>query len=234
MRSASVVLVLAALALVVAPRPSAAQPLRLVGRYEKLAEIPIGGEGGWDYLSVDAAARRLYVVPRDEGGRRRHRQERRRRRDRPAPGVHGIALAPELGRGFMSNGRESTVSVVDLKTLADRRHGQDRREPGRDPVRPGPPGGLHLQRARQVGHGLRRADGRGPGDHPAPGQAGVRGVRREGRPGLQRHRGHEPGRGDRHHVAPSPRPGRSRPARRPPAWRSTRRATGCSSAAATS
>jgi DNA-binding beta-propeller fold protein YncE len=35
----------------------------------------------------------------------------------PAPGVHGIALAPELGRGFVSNGRESTVSIVDLKTL---------------------------------------------------------------------------------------------------------------------
>jgi DNA-binding beta-propeller fold protein YncE len=34
------------------------------------------------------------------------------------PGVHGIALAPELGRGFTSNGREGTVSIFDIKTLA--------------------------------------------------------------------------------------------------------------------
>lgn len=87
------------------------------GPYQKLTEIPIGGEGGWDYLSVDAAARRLYVshatrvVVVDI--------------DRnvvvgeiaPTPGVHGIALAPGLGRGFVSNGSESTVSIVDLKTL---------------------------------------------------------------------------------------------------------------------
>ncbi len=35
----------------------------------------------------------------------------------PAPGVHGIAIAADLGRGFVSNGRENTVSIVDLKTL---------------------------------------------------------------------------------------------------------------------
>src|SRR5579863_3930072 len=78
----------------------------------------VGGEGGWDYLIADASARRLYisrsthviVLDLDSG---------KTVGDIPdTPGVHGIALAPELGRGFVSNGREGTVSIFDLKTLA--------------------------------------------------------------------------------------------------------------------
>ena len=85
--------------------------------YHILNEIKIGGEGGWDYLTVDSAARRLYVshathvvvVDIDKGlvaG------------DIPdTPGVHGIALAPELNRGFISNGRGNNVTIFDMKTL---------------------------------------------------------------------------------------------------------------------
>jgi len=85
--------------------------------YHILNEIKIGGEGGWDYLTVDSAARRLYVshashvvvVDIDKNtvvG------------DIPdTPGVHGIALAPELNKGFISNGRGNNVTVFDLKTL---------------------------------------------------------------------------------------------------------------------
>lgn len=80
--------------------------------------IAIGGEGGWDYLTVDSAAHRLYVshatrvhvVDTEKGtivGEVPDTQ-----------GVHGIALAPELGRGFVSNGRANSVTVFDLKTLA--------------------------------------------------------------------------------------------------------------------
>ncbi len=77
----------------------------------------VPGQGSWDYLTVDEAARRLYVshgtqvevvdvdslavvgsIPK-------------------TPGVHGIAIAPELGRGFVSNGEASTVTIFDLKTL---------------------------------------------------------------------------------------------------------------------
>jgi DNA-binding beta-propeller fold protein YncE len=87
------------------------------GPYRQLKEIAIGGEGGWDYLSVDTAARRLYVshatkvivVDIDANAVVGEIA--------PAPGVHGIAIAPDLGRGFVSNGRESTASIVDLKTL---------------------------------------------------------------------------------------------------------------------
>ncbi len=85
--------------------------------YRVLQKIPIGGEGGWDYLTMDSAARRLYVshathvvvVDVDAG---------KVVGDLPdTPGVHGIALAPELGRGFISNGRGNDVTVFDLKTL---------------------------------------------------------------------------------------------------------------------
>jgi DNA-binding beta-propeller fold protein YncE len=86
--------------------------------YKVVNTYKIGGDGGWDYLIADAAARRLYisrathviVLDLDSGKSVGDIAD--------TPGVHGIALAPELGRGFTSNGREGTVSVFDLKTLA--------------------------------------------------------------------------------------------------------------------
>ena len=87
------------------------------GPYKQAMEITIGGEGGWDYLAVDAEARRLYVshatrvVVIDMDANTIVGEIA------PALGVHGIAVAPDLGRGFVSNGRENTASIVDLKTL---------------------------------------------------------------------------------------------------------------------
>jgi DNA-binding beta-propeller fold protein YncE len=85
--------------------------------YKVIKTYKVGGEGGWDYLTADAAARRLYisrathviVLDLDSGKNVGDIAD--------TPGVHGIALAPELGRGFVSNGREGTVSIFDLKTL---------------------------------------------------------------------------------------------------------------------
>jgi len=87
------------------------------GGYHLLTKKTLGGEGGWDYLTVDAASRRVYIsrgthvmvvdadsydvvgdIPNTEG-------------------VHGIALAPESGRGFVSDGRANLVTIFDLKTL---------------------------------------------------------------------------------------------------------------------
>src|SRR5580693_7952434 len=74
--------------------------------YHLVNTYPLGGDGGWDYLTLDSSARRLYisrathviVMDADSG---------KVVGDIPdTPGVHGIALAPELGRGFISNGRE--------------------------------------------------------------------------------------------------------------------------------
>src|SRR5438105_6139565 len=85
--------------------------------YHVVGEITVGGDGGWDYLTADSAARRLYVshathvavVDLDSG---------KVVGDIPdTPGVHGIALAPQLNRGFVSNGRTNTVTIFDLKTL---------------------------------------------------------------------------------------------------------------------
>lgn len=85
--------------------------------WKVLREIKIGGDGGWDYITMDSAARRLYVshathvvvVDPDAG---------KVVGDIPdTPGVHGIALAPELNRGFVSNGRGNNVTIFDMKTL---------------------------------------------------------------------------------------------------------------------
>jgi DNA-binding beta-propeller fold protein YncE len=85
--------------------------------YKLLNEIPIGGDGGWDYLSIDPAAHRLYVshgnsivvIDTEKNAVAGEITE--------TPGVHGIALAPDLGKGFTTNGRENKMSIVDLKTL---------------------------------------------------------------------------------------------------------------------
>ena len=86
--------------------------------YHVVKTYKVGGDGGWDYLTADADAHRLYIsrgthviVLDSESGKTVG--------DIPdTPGVHGIALAPELGKGFTSNGREGTVTVFDIKTLA--------------------------------------------------------------------------------------------------------------------
>ena len=85
--------------------------------YKFLNEIPIGGEGGWDILTVDSAARRLYlshatkivVVDLEKNAVAGEIGD--------TPGVHGFVVAPDLARGFSSNGKEAKCSVVDLKTL---------------------------------------------------------------------------------------------------------------------
>jgi YVTN family beta-propeller protein len=85
--------------------------------YQVTKKIPIPGQGSWDYLTVDEGARRLYVshgtevevLDVDSGaivGKIENTQ-----------GVHGIAIAPDVGRGFVSDGQSSTVTIFDLKTL---------------------------------------------------------------------------------------------------------------------
>jgi DNA-binding beta-propeller fold protein YncE len=86
--------------------------------YHVVKTYKLGGEGGWDYLLADPDMHRLYisrgthvvVIDADTGKSVGDIAD--------TPGVHGIAIAPELGRGFTSNGREGTVSIFDIKTLA--------------------------------------------------------------------------------------------------------------------
>ena len=95
----------------------AATPAPADSGYHVIKTVAVGGEGGWDYVYVDSDARRVYVsrgthtmvidadtyavvadIPDMEG-------------------VHGIAIASDLGRGFISDGRSNDVTIFDLKTL---------------------------------------------------------------------------------------------------------------------
>jgi DNA-binding beta-propeller fold protein YncE len=85
--------------------------------YHVINKIPIPGDGGWDYVTCDSQARRLYIS--------HSTQTQVMDIDRlqvigsipGTNGVHGITLAPELGRGFISAGRDNQVVIFDLKTL---------------------------------------------------------------------------------------------------------------------
>lgn len=86
--------------------------------YKVVNKIKIGGTGGWDYLTLDSPARRLYlshgstveVVDLNAGKVVGQITQ--------LHGVHGIAVAPEFNKGFISNGQSNSVTVFDLKTLA--------------------------------------------------------------------------------------------------------------------
>jgi YVTN family beta-propeller protein len=85
--------------------------------YQSAGEIPIGGEGGWDILTIDPTANRLYlshatkVVVVDLGKNSVVGEIA------DTPGVHAFVAVPALQRGFSSNGKEAKASVVDLRTL---------------------------------------------------------------------------------------------------------------------
>jgi DNA-binding beta-propeller fold protein YncE len=87
------------------------------GPYHFLKEIPVGGEGGWDYLSIDDTARRLYVSHGTKVVVIDIDKDAVAGEITNTPGIHGLAPAPELQRGFTSNGRENKCSIIDLKSL---------------------------------------------------------------------------------------------------------------------
>jgi DNA-binding beta-propeller fold protein YncE len=96
--------------------------------YQLLTEIPLGGEGGWDCLSVDASAHRLYVTHATKIVVIDTTKDVVTGEIDGLIGAHDFAIAPKEGRGFASNGRENTVSMVDLgnlKTLARISTGQN-------------------------------------------------------------------------------------------------------------
>ena len=87
------------------------------GPYQFLTEIPIGGEGGWDILTVDSTAHRLYVSHATKVIVVDLTKNAVVGEITDTPGVHGFIAVPEVQRGFSSNGKEAKISVVDLKTL---------------------------------------------------------------------------------------------------------------------
>jgi YVTN family beta-propeller protein len=91
--------------------------LKADGSYYFLKAIHVGGEGGWDYLSVDATGRRLYATHNTKVIVIDTDKDEVEGEITGTLGVHGFAIAPALHRGFSSNGRANNVSVVDLQTL---------------------------------------------------------------------------------------------------------------------
>lgn len=85
--------------------------------YHIVGHINVGGDGGWDYLTVDSASRRLYVSHATHVVVIDLDSEKVIGDIPDTPGVHGIAIVPDLNRGFISNGRGNNVTVFDLKTL---------------------------------------------------------------------------------------------------------------------
>src|SRR5258708_11467234 len=85
--------------------------------YHVSKTLAVGGDEGWDYVAVDSALRHVYVshgahvVVLDANSYAAVG-------DIPdTQGVHGIAVASDLGRGFTSNGRSNDVTIFDIKTL---------------------------------------------------------------------------------------------------------------------
>jgi YVTN family beta-propeller protein len=85
--------------------------------YHLIQKVVLGGEGGWDYLIVDAAARRVYVTHGTKVVVLDADTYKPVGEIPGTDGVHGVAFAPELGRGFASAGKADSVVIFDLNTL---------------------------------------------------------------------------------------------------------------------
>jgi DNA-binding beta-propeller fold protein YncE len=77
----------------------------------------LGGNGGWDYLALEASGARLFVSRGDHVDVVETRNGKLAGVIPRTAGVHGIAFAPPLKRGFTSNGQANTVTVFELDTL---------------------------------------------------------------------------------------------------------------------
>src|ERR1700676_2945638 len=88
-----------------------------LGGYHLLKKIPVPGDGSKDYLTIDEGARRLYVSHGTQVNVIDLDSEQVVGKVSDLKGVHGIGVAPELGRGFITNGLLNTVTIFDLKTL---------------------------------------------------------------------------------------------------------------------
>ena len=104
--------ILLSLVALIAVLPAAAQK-----SYKVTDKVKLGGEGFWDYLTVDPGAHRLYIT-RGSHVMVVDTETLKVVGDIPnLSGIHGVALAPNLGRGFISNGGDNSVTVFDMKSL---------------------------------------------------------------------------------------------------------------------
>lgn len=85
--------------------------------YQVARKVKIGGDGGFDYLTADPAAKRVFLSHSTQVIVYDLAKDTIAGAIPNTKGVHGVALAPELNRGFTSNGGDSSVTIFDYKTL---------------------------------------------------------------------------------------------------------------------
>lgn len=107
--------------LVVSAAPSAepAAPASDAGPYHIIKKFPLGGTGGWDYVTFDPVDSRLYVTRGDKVAVIEAATGRPVGEIAGLSGVHGVALAHGAGVGFVTNAKDNTAVVFDLKTLKE-------------------------------------------------------------------------------------------------------------------
>ena len=92
----------------------AAVPALAQKQYKVVNHVKLGGDGGWDYLYYDKDGQRLFIT---RGSHVMVVDANTLKVSGDIPdlsGIHGVALAPELGRGFVSNGGDNSVAIFDL------------------------------------------------------------------------------------------------------------------------
>jgi YVTN family beta-propeller protein len=105
------------LALLLAAVTLVAIPAFAQKSYKLTDRVKLGGEGGWDYLTYDPDGNRIFITRGD------HVMVVDAKTLKPTgditglSGVHGVALVPELGRGFITSGGDNMLVIFDLKTL---------------------------------------------------------------------------------------------------------------------
>ncbi|MGH9356781.1 MAG: YncE family protein [Terriglobia bacterium] len=103
----------AAASLLVAGSPASPE----APNYHLVRRILLGGAGSWDYMTLDNAAHRLYVTDHTHVMVVNPGSGKVVGNIPDTQGVHGVALDPELGLGFTSNGEAASVTTFNLKTL---------------------------------------------------------------------------------------------------------------------
>ena len=129
------------------------QPIFAQSNWEVVKTFPIGGQGAWDYLTVDSQTHRLFV-PRSTHTMVIDGESGKVLGDIPGQKIaHGVALVPRLGRGFISDGGgDGGIVVFDLKSYGV---------------------GYHRRKARRRWHHLRPQHGSGPGGFGRQGSLNV-------------------------------------------------------------
>jgi len=97
--------------------------------YHLIKTIKLSTDGFWDYLTFDSATRRLFISRGTRVDVLDVDSEKIVGTIPDTPGVHGIALAPELNDGYTSNGQAGTVTIFDMKTLQAVGHAQAGKNP---------------------------------------------------------------------------------------------------------